>query len=201
MAYRSEVREEKKRETRRALVEAAIRLFVAEGLDAPSLDAICKEAGCTRGAYYVHFRDRDDLACAAMEQAITDFMSEIFRDQAESGDPLHFADAFLDAIASEGHIVGGGATRIRFHHLLAACAKHAPIREQYLGLLSMLAETLRSELAKRMPVRDAAIRAESSVLLMLGLLANVDLGRKIDLKATKKLVRELLSPPPPPHRA
>ena len=194
MAYRSEVREEKKRETRRAILDAAIRLFVEEGIDAPSLDAICAAAGCTRGAYYVHFSDRNDLACAAMEQAITEFMAELFRDGTGDPDPLRFADAFLDALATDSHLVGAGATRIRFHHLLAACAKHPPIREQYVGLLTLISETIGAELTKS-KVPGAAARAETCIVLMLGLLAIVDLGRPINVKAMKKIVRDLFSPP------
>lgn len=192
MAYRSELREEKKRETRRAILDAAIRLFVAEGIDAPSLDAICAAAGCTRGAYYVHFADRNELACAAMEQAITEFLGELFRDSPGDPDPLRFADAFLDVLASDSHLVGAGSTRIRFHHLLAACAKHPPIREQYLGLLALIAETIVTEL-KKSKLPGAAARAETCIVLMLGLLASVDLGRPIDVKAMKKVVRDIFS--------
>lgn len=194
VAYHSEIREEKKRETRRNIVDAAIRLFVSEGFDAPSLDAICAAAGVTRGAYYVHFKDRDELACAAMEQAITDFMTELFRDASESSDPLHFADAFLDAIAEGSYLVGGGSTRIRFHHLLAACAKHPPVREQYLGLLSLVAESIREELAKA-KVPDANVRAETCIVLMMGLLTNVDLGRPLNVKPFKRFIRTVLLEP------
>src|SRR4051812_40727719 len=61
-------REETKQRTREALVEAGIALFAEQGLDGPSLDAICERAGFTRGAFYVHFRDRDELLQAVMER-------------------------------------------------------------------------------------------------------------------------------------
>src|SRR5258708_36557590 len=62
------LRELAKLRTRDAIVDAALEVFSAEGLDTPSLDAICARAGCTRGAFYVHFKDRDDLVAAAMER-------------------------------------------------------------------------------------------------------------------------------------
>ncbi|HVH04632.1 MAG TPA: TetR family transcriptional regulator, partial [Myxococcota bacterium] len=63
-------RELAKQETREALVQAAIAEFAEKGLDLPSLDAICARAGFTRGAFYVHFRDREELLGAVMERAL-----------------------------------------------------------------------------------------------------------------------------------
>ena len=50
-------RDAAKKETRSALIRAALKLFHEEGFDGPSLDAICARAGYTRGAFYVHFKD------------------------------------------------------------------------------------------------------------------------------------------------
>ena len=43
-------------------------LFAKHGLDGPSLDDICAHAGFTRGAFYVHFEDRDDFLVAVMDR-------------------------------------------------------------------------------------------------------------------------------------
>ena len=71
-------RDASKRETREALIGAALELFAAEGLDGPSLDAICERAGYTRGAFYVHFPDRDALLVAAMEKVGESFLARVF---------------------------------------------------------------------------------------------------------------------------
>lgn len=52
--------------------------FVEEGVDLPSLDAICARAGFTRGAFYVHFKDREDFFAAVADQAVRDFVDWIF---------------------------------------------------------------------------------------------------------------------------
>src|SRR5262245_37416602 len=49
-------REFGKQETREALLRAGMEMFAEQGLDAPSLDALCARAGFTRGAFYVHFK-------------------------------------------------------------------------------------------------------------------------------------------------
>jgi AcrR family transcriptional regulator len=71
-------RDTAKQQTREALVSAALELFVEQGLDAPSLDAICERAGYTRGAFYVHFADRDALLVAAMEKVGEAFLASVF---------------------------------------------------------------------------------------------------------------------------
>jgi TetR/AcrR family transcriptional regulator, transcriptional repressor for nem operon len=77
-------RGESKQKTRAALLRAALELFAEQGLDLPSLDAICDRAGFTRGAFYVHFRDRDDLLVAAMDKVGEAFLASVFEQAAEA---------------------------------------------------------------------------------------------------------------------
>src|SRR5882672_929013 len=70
-------RDDAKRETREALIAAGIEAFAAEGIDAPSLDAICARAGYTRGAFYVHFKDREDFFVTVMDWALTGILSAV----------------------------------------------------------------------------------------------------------------------------
>ena len=70
-------REESKRMTRQALLEAGLEEFVERGLDAPSLDAICARAGFTRGAFYVHFDNREDFIVQLMEWVGLRFLDTI----------------------------------------------------------------------------------------------------------------------------
>src|SRR4249919_2412241 len=73
----SKSRDDAKRETREALIAAGVAAFAEEGIDAPSLDSICARAGYTRGAFYVHFKDRDDFLIAVMERAIGGFLDAL----------------------------------------------------------------------------------------------------------------------------
>lgn len=54
-------------ETRRALVEAARRLFAAKGYHNVGIREFAAEAGVTRGALYHHFEGKEDLFVAVME--------------------------------------------------------------------------------------------------------------------------------------
>lgn len=47
--------------TRRAIVEAGLRLFSSKGFDATSIREIVDAAGLTKGAFYHHFVNKEDL--------------------------------------------------------------------------------------------------------------------------------------------
>ena len=59
-------------ETRRGLLAAARHLFGEQGYAATSVDEIVRAAGVTKGALYHHFRDKDDLFRAVVEQVKVD---------------------------------------------------------------------------------------------------------------------------------
>ncbi len=51
--------------TRESLMEAAFGLVRRQGLAATSVDQICAAAGVSKGAFFHHFRSKDELAAAA----------------------------------------------------------------------------------------------------------------------------------------
>jgi TetR/AcrR family transcriptional repressor of nem operon len=57
-------------ENRRNVLQSAARLFRERGLDAVTLDDVMKEAGLTRGAFYGHFKSKNDLVAQAMAYAV-----------------------------------------------------------------------------------------------------------------------------------
>lgn len=58
-------RAEQQQETREALVDAAIKLFIERGVDATTIEEITAEAGFSRGAFYSNFESKDALFLAA----------------------------------------------------------------------------------------------------------------------------------------
>jgi AcrR family transcriptional regulator len=110
-------REAGKRETREALLRAAMDEFAEKGRDLPSLDASCARAGFTRGAFYVHFatakaRRRGDGASVRAVDAVIgrgrhDLAATVERSSPAAGD--------------RGRAAGAGrrgrVPRVRFHDL------------------------------------------------------------------------------------
>ncbi len=53
--------------TRERIVDAATKLFYAEGIGRVSVDAVAEKAGLTKRTLYYHFRSKDDLIAAYLE--------------------------------------------------------------------------------------------------------------------------------------
>jgi AcrR family transcriptional regulator len=57
-------------ETRAALVAAAASVFAERGYRAASVDAVVAAAGLSKGTFYWHFKSKDDLLFALLEERI-----------------------------------------------------------------------------------------------------------------------------------
>lgn len=55
--------------TREKILKAAADLFAVKGFHNTKLDDVRREAGVTTGAFFHHFRDKDDLGFAALDRA------------------------------------------------------------------------------------------------------------------------------------
>ena len=53
--------------TRKTIVDAAVRLFYAEGIRRVSVDAVAEKAGVTKRTLYYHFRSNADLIATYLE--------------------------------------------------------------------------------------------------------------------------------------
>ncbi len=58
----------RRQQTRERLFEAALEVFVEEGLRGASVEAICARAGFTRGAFYSNFASKEELFLALLRQ-------------------------------------------------------------------------------------------------------------------------------------
>jgi AcrR family transcriptional regulator len=72
-------RAERQAHTRTQLVDAAERLFTAQGFHATSLDAVAAEAGFTKGAVYSNFASKEDLFFAVYERRVDARVAEVER--------------------------------------------------------------------------------------------------------------------------
>ena len=61
------VRTRNKAKTRRRLLDAARELFYGDGICATGVGAVTERAGVTKMTLYAHFRSKDDLVAAYLE--------------------------------------------------------------------------------------------------------------------------------------
>jgi AcrR family transcriptional regulator len=164
-------REATKQETRDALIRAGMELFSEEGLDVPSLDALCARAGYTRGAFYVHFKDREEFIVAVMETATSRFLEGVLAVQGHDLDLDDIIAAFAQAVAGGTF---GALGAVPLHQFLAACARSDALRKRYVRLLEKTRERLAESV--RAGQRSGKIRRDVDALLLSGLLVAIGLG-------------------------
>lgn len=201
-----ESRDDAKQQTRAALVRAALELFAEQGLDVPSLDAICDRAGYTRGAFYVHFKTREDILVAVMDQVGETFLASVFSQMPElagGGRRLHHAvKRFVDAVGSGAYplmATGGKGPLVRPHQLLDACARSPIVRERYrdlvklsVGAVAGLVKSDQDEGAVRSDV-DPETVATMALALVIGAQTMNDLGLALDPARLASAIERMLA--------
>lgn len=212
MADRTSRRAEAKQETREALIKAALIEFADHGLDAPSLDAICARAGYTRGAFYVHFRDRADLLVAVVEHAMTLFMDTVIATGGEGHDLERTIDRFAEAVA--GQMAGGAKAKptlplpagVSFARVLEGVMREPQLRAGLTMLLASAAARLAAITTEGQ--QAAAIRrdvdppdvASLLVIVALGVMVALDVGLPLAPAALRDTVLRLLATQAPAPR-
>lgn len=99
-------RDEKRAETRAALVRSACDVFARRGFHAASVDEIAENAGYSVGALYSNFERKEDLLLAAIEQNVNDWtrlFADRFREAAgdlREGGPA-VAEAWITGVTAE----------------------------------------------------------------------------------------------------
>lgn len=89
-------RERKRRETEQRIIEAAIRLFTANGYEATTVDAIADAAGISRRTFFHYFESKDEIL-ASMSRGMGEALVGAIANQPTTKRPL---DAARDALLS-----------------------------------------------------------------------------------------------------
>ena len=207
MSERRHGREVGKEETREALLLAGLAEFAERGLDAPSLDSICARAGYTRGAFYVHFRDREEFVVAAMERVLGPFLDAVVARGEEPHDLARTVERFVSALAGMAQLVGAREAGLPpkvlpLHRLLDACERSPRLAERFRRIVREA--MARVEKSTRRGQGEGEVRGDvdpgqlGSVLvsLALGAIVAMELGISFDLQAAGKTVLALVAERP-----
>lgn len=173
-------RAETKEATRQALLVAGLAELVEHGLDVPSLDAICARAGYTRGAFYVHFKDREDFFVAVMDWALTGILASVMGVNGDTD--LSSAVSRFSAYMTRREWPVVGKYAIAAHRLMEAISRSEQLKTRFAEVLGKvvlsIAELIRRAQAKG-EVRqglDPKHTAELIITLGMGALSLQDTG-------------------------
>jgi AcrR family transcriptional regulator len=128
MAVARMTREERRGRTREDLVDAADRLFTANGFHATTVDAIAADAGYTKGAVYSNFASKEDLFFAVYERRVDAAVRANERLLAELGTSAAIDRAAADGASRKGRDDGWLAVFFEFwSHVL----RHPELRDRF----------------------------------------------------------------------
>ena len=140
-------RAERQALTRTALVDAAERLFIAQGFHATPLDSVAAEAGYTKGAVYSNFASKEDLFFAVYERRLETRVAE-FEAIVEAAPTAREA---LEAAARTVSPRGGRSDGwlAVFFEFWAHVLRHAELRERFAGLHRRVIEPLEKAMVRQ----------------------------------------------------
>ena len=72
-------RSRKRRETRQRIAETGLRLFLADGYEGTTLDAIAAQAGISRRTIFLHFKSKDDILFAWQEAGWASLYADLLK--------------------------------------------------------------------------------------------------------------------------
>jgi len=107
---------------REAILEAAKRLFLRNGYDGSSMDAIAAEAGVSKLTVYSHFTDKETLFSAAVKAKCEEQLPELFFELAEGAT----IEAVLLNIGRGFHALINSLESIELHRVMVTHATQNP---------------------------------------------------------------------------
>lgn len=93
------LRERKRRQTRQRIAETGLGLFLAQGYEATTLDAIAQAAGISRRTFFAYFKSKEDVVTCWQEGAWADMREDLRRSSPTQSPLLAVRDMFLRHIA------------------------------------------------------------------------------------------------------
>ncbi|MFH8532297.1 TetR family transcriptional regulator [Streptomyces tendae] len=143
MSHTPGVRQEQKRKTRQALLDAALALLEEQSLSSLGLREVTRAVGVAPTAFYRHFHSTADLGVALVEEALGSLHPMIRTTMSPAEDDDERIDRAVELIA--GHVAAHPA-HVRF----IARERHGgvqPVRRAIREQLARFAEEVKAELA------------------------------------------------------
>jgi AcrR family transcriptional regulator len=126
--------DERRQQTRDAVLAAAGRVFAKRGFHGASLDAIAEDAGVTRGAVYYNFADKEELFLELLDRRCAERaqdLREVFAGTEPSDVDAAGRQAQLAARHALDAMTGDAEWRALYLEFLAQAARDADFRRAF----------------------------------------------------------------------
>ncbi len=154
---------ERTRATRRKLLDAAKRIFAQDGFEAARLEDIAFRAGYTRGAFYAHFRSKEDIFFALLDEWVSERIESFARTLRPHSDPAEKLAALRNHYAAQASDRRLVLISLEFKlYALRHPEAHARLRNRHRRIRATFGELLSdviSALGKTLPISNPAASA------------------------------------------
>jgi len=140
--------------TRKAILEAAVHIASAEGLEGLTIGGLAAELSMSKSGLFAHFGSKEDLQVATVEAARSIFIREVIRPSFEGKHGLvdlwHLCDTWLSYV--ESGVFRGGC----FFAAVAAefDSRPGPVRDRIAEIMKEWLATLRRAVAYAQTARE-----------------------------------------------
>lgn len=140
-------RKEQQAHTRRALLEAATRVFSRHGLAQGSVEQVAAEAGFTKGAFYANFRSKEELFLAILDERFAERVQAIDELMARGG-PME-EQAAAGGAEFQDYVRGEPEWERLFFEFAAHAARDDGFRRAFVARCRTLADRIAEAVAQR----------------------------------------------------
>ncbi|MFE9423651.1 TetR family transcriptional regulator [Kitasatospora sp. NPDC006697] len=155
-------RQAQKEQSRRALLDAGLRLLEHQNLSGLGLRELTREAGLSPAGFYRHFADLDELGVALVTESLASLHLMIHRVLAEQGEPAELIDRTVAVVAR--HV-----REHRPHMRFLARERHGGVQRVREAIAAELAAFTAETAAALGALPDAADWPEPELRMLAGL--------------------------------
>lgn len=172
---------EHKQQSRENILASASRLFPRQGFEAVSIDMLMDDAGLTRGAFYNHFRNKEELYAEAIIYAA--LRSPISREKTEASSLKTWFDRTIGRYLSREHIDEAPSPCPLAFLVTDIAQRQGAIRNTYTRVFKNLNNTFKKRL------RENNVRQETIMSVSAMMIGAVAIARALDdQKAADRLL-------------
>ncbi len=130
-------RKEQAAKTRQEIFETAIELFDKKGYERVSINDICNKAGVSTGAFYHHFKSKDQILMEEFMK-IDDYYEELAKEVAGIEDSLKKLQAFISSTLRSLNDMGLKRLKVTYHTQIGPDRKASYLGNEKRALYSIL---------------------------------------------------------------
>ncbi|MGM7721627.1 TetR/AcrR family transcriptional regulator [Metabacillus sp. Hm71] len=174
-------------ETKKKIIDSAFQLLADKGYDAMSIDEIMKGAGKTKGSFYVHFKNKEDLLYEVIQNRLDRNFDHIVEETLkELSDETCNVQLVLKRLMHLVHVGTGGVDRelwtAAYYQMVVLSRKNQFVREwmlkQYHAWVDFMSKIIRRGQELGQIRTDIDVRV--MVNMLISLLEGYELRSRVD---------------------